>query len=78
LNGTNVNPIAKDMRFEMVEPRTLKMSKWISEVSNRMQVKINEKIKIMPKAETVRKSSMLQKISFVKLAGGLSAREKLI
>ena len=56
----NVNPMAKDMRFEMIEPRIVNMSKWISEVSNRMQVKINEKIKIISTAETARKTPLLQ------------------
>lgn len=48
------------MRFEMIEPRIVNMSKWISEVSNRMQVKINEKIKIISTAETARKTPLLQ------------------
>jgi hypothetical protein len=46
----NVNPIPKGMRYEMIEPRIVKMNEWISEVSHRMQEKINEKIKIIPKA----------------------------
>lgn len=52
MDGVNMNQIARDMRPELIDGKSQKIRIWIDDVDVKVQRRLEERIKLMPAAES--------------------------